>query len=139
MNQIRIVGIAAVFRDSDDELETNPALLSRFDGHVYDEERFTDYLGGPEDEDALAALLVPGGFLRFTYDGHSEVLTAITEYHSHRPLVNAELELLVDYTMGQWSDGIGENFACDTPFDLGLSVQCQTDDPPSVSQMDAQT
>jgi len=136
MVRVLIQGVAAVFRDSDNKLETAPSVLGRFDGHIYDEERFTDYLGGPEEENALAAALRPSGFLRFEHDGHSPFLTAITEYDAIRRLTDQEIKLLVEYTMGQWSDGIGENFACDTPFNLGVSVQCQTDKPPVVEQFD---
>ncbi|MGL4424313.1 MAG: hypothetical protein ACRCZF_26900, partial [Gemmataceae bacterium] len=43
-----------------------------------------------------------------------------------RLLSDAELGLLVEYTMGQWSDGIGENWACLSPDKCGYSIQCQT-------------
>lgn len=70
-----VKGIACVFGDADQMIE-DPAILSSHDGLVYNDERFTDYLGGLENEDALAALLIPGGYLRFEYDGHSQFLTA---------------------------------------------------------------
>jgi len=134
MNRIKITGIALVFRNADDQLETDSTILARFNGHVYEDERFTDYIGGPEPENKLAAVLNPSGYLRFEYDGSASHLAAITEYESTRPLDDQELELLVALTMGQWSDGVGENFACYTPFDLGVSVQCQTFESPRVEQ-----
>jgi len=93
---------------------------------VYDEERFTDYIGGPPEEDELAASLAPGGVISFGYRDGDEVLTATTEYRSRRPLTAEELRLLVDYTMGQWSDGIGENWTCSSPDKCGYSVMCLT-------------
>ena len=134
MNTITISGFAVAFRDSDDQVESAPEILRHFNGHVYDDERFTDYIGGSDEENELAALLNPSGFLRFEYDGESDHLIAITEYESKRSLSDEELKLLVELTLGQWSDGVGENFACFTPFNLGVSVQCQTDDSPIVTQ-----
>src|SRR4051794_5073994 len=105
MPRIVIRGAAAVFRD--DEQVSNPAALRSLDGLVYDEERFTDYIGGPPKEDELTAALEPGGIISFRYRDGDELLVATTEYKSRRPLTKAELRLLVNYTMRQWSDGIG--------------------------------
>src|SRR5262245_53937741 len=102
MPRIIIQGSAAVFRD--DEPVGDLIVLQSRDGVVYDDERFTDYLGGPPEEDTLAAALEPGGNIRFGYREGDDLLTATTEYTSRRPLTGGELRLLVDYTMGQWSD-----------------------------------
>jgi hypothetical protein len=122
-SRIVIRGWAAVFRD--DEPVVASEELRTLDGLTYDDERFTDYLGGPEEEDVLAAALESGGILRFGYDG-GELLTATTEYLSRRPLTDAEMQLLVDYTMGQWSDGIGENWTCESARRYGFTVMCLT-------------
>jgi hypothetical protein len=124
MPRIVIRGAAAVFRD--DEQVTDPGVLRSLDGLAYDEERFTDYIGGPAAEDELAAALEPGGIIRFGYSEGDDVLSATTEYHSRRPLTDAELRLLVDYTMGQWSDGIGENWTCISPDKCGYAIMCLT-------------
>ncbi len=73
----------------------------------------------------LAAALESGGILRFGYFG-GELLTATTEYLSRRHLSDAEIQLLVDYTMAQWSDGIGENWTCESARRYGLMVMCLT-------------
>jgi hypothetical protein len=122
--RIIIRGSAAVFRD--DEQITDPAILRSLDGLVYDEERFTDYLGGPPEEDEVAAALEPGGVIRFSYRRGDDLLTAVTEYRSRRPLTDAEIRLLVEYTMGQWSDGIGENWTCFSADKCGYTVMCLT-------------
>jgi hypothetical protein len=125
MSRIIIQGAAAVFRDN--ERVTDPAVLRSLDGLVYDEERFTDYLGGPPEEDQLATALEPGGIIRFSYhDG--DLLRATTEYRARRPLTVEEVRLLVDYTMGQWSDGIGENWTCSSAERCGYSIMCLTAD-----------
>lgn len=126
MARVCIRGAAAVFRD--DEQVTDPAVLRSLDGLAYDEERFTDYIGGPPEEDQLAAALEPGGIISFAYREGDDLLSATTEYRSRRPLTNAELRLLVDYTMGQWSDGIGENWTCISPEKCGYTIMCLTTD-----------
>jgi hypothetical protein len=115
--------VAAVFRDEEQVSDT--AVLRSLDGLAYDEERFTDYIGGPPEEDELAAALEPGGIIRFGYQDGG-LLTAVTEYRSRRLLTAAELRLLVEYTMGQWSDGVGENWACISPERCGYSIMCLT-------------
>src|SRR5262249_32182189 len=122
MVRIVIRGSAAVFRD--DEPVTDPGILRSLDGLGYDEERFTDYLGGPPEEDPVAAALEPGGSIQFGYLEGEELLTATTEYRSRRALSADELRLLVDYTMGQWSDGIGENWTCESAERCGYTIMC---------------
>jgi hypothetical protein len=124
MSRIVIRGSAAVFRD--DEQVTDPGVLRSLAGLVYDEERFTDYIGGPPAENELAAALEPGGIISFGHPDGDEVLAATTEYRSRRQLTDAELRLLVDFTMGQWSDGVGENWTCISPDKCGYSIQCLT-------------
>ncbi len=122
MPRIVIRGAAVVYRA--DEQVTDPVILRSLDGLVYNDERFTDYLGGPPDEDVLAAALEPGGSIQFGYVEGEEVLSATTEYRSRRPLSTNELRLLVDYTMGQWSDGIGENWTGESEDRCGYSIMC---------------
>ena len=124
MALIIISGSAAVFRE--DERVIDPSVLRALDGLVYDEERFTDYLGGPPAEDEVAAALEPGGAIRFGYREGEALLTATTEYRSRRPLSAGELRLLVEYTMGQWSDGIGENWVSISLDRCGYSIMCLT-------------
>jgi hypothetical protein len=125
MSRIVIRGLAAVF--DDDVRITDPSVLRKLSGVRYDGERFTDYLGGPPEEDALAEALEPGGGLSFEYaDDGGDCLVATTEYSLRRALTDAELALLVDYTMGQWSDGIGENWSCDSKSRCGYTIMCLT-------------
>jgi hypothetical protein len=110
---IVIRGCAAVRRK--EERVTDPAVLRTLDGLVYDgDELFTECLAPPgftasPEERVLAETLEPGGVISFSYREGDSLLTATTEYRSRRQLTPAELRALVSYTMGQWSDGIGEN------------------------------
>ena len=124
MIRICIRGYAAVFLV--DEQVVDPNVLRTLGSVKYDDERFTDYLGGPQEEDALAAVLEPGGIIEFSYCEGDDLLTATTEYQSRRTLTNEELKCLADYTMGQWSDGIGENWACESPDRCGYQIVCLT-------------
>jgi hypothetical protein len=119
------------------------------DGLAYDEESFTDYLGNrdtvtvqamlaetPDDERLQEVLresqlendvrnaLEPGGKLRFSYKPDLNELWCITEYRSTRRLSDQELKALVDYTEGQWSDGIGENFSSSSMDVCGYLIDC---------------
>jgi hypothetical protein len=124
MPHIVVRGAAAVFRD--DERITDPTALRALDGLVYDEETFTDHIGGTPEEDELAAALEPGGIISFRYRDGDEVLSAITEYRTRQSLSDEALRVLVEYTMGQWSDGIGENWTCISPTKCGYSIMCLT-------------
>lgn len=112
MTRIVIRGYAAVRHEGAEV--TDPAILRTLDGLVADDETFTEYLGPgglrPTPEElALAEVLEPGGVISFSYHDGDPLLTATTEYRSRRRLAPNELRALVEYTMGQWSDGIGEN------------------------------
>jgi hypothetical protein len=122
--QIFIRGWAAVFQNEDQIIE--PEVLRTLDGLTYEDEKFTDFIGGTEEEDNLVAVLESGGFLRFGYTPGSGLLDAITDYETRRRLSEAELRWLVDYTMGQWSDGIGENWEAISPERCGFSIMCLT-------------
>ena len=41
-----------------------------------------------------------------------------------RDLDDAELDRLMDYTAGQWSDGIGENFTAGSEDRCGFIIDC---------------
>lgn len=124
MVRITINGLAAVSRE--DEQVTDPTVLRSLDGITYSDERFTDYLGGPPEEDALVEALESGGSLSFAYQEGESLLIATTEYVAKRPLSDDEIRLLVDYTMGQWSDGIGENWTGESEDRCGFTIMCLT-------------
>ena len=69
------------------------------------QEKFSNYFGTDEKTFADA---VTGGYLQFIFEDGK--LYSVTTYDSTRELTPMELEILEDYTTGQWSDGIGEGF-----------------------------
>lgn len=84
------------------EAQTDFQDLEKLHG-IECQEDFTDYLNKN-----LSGLGLSSGIMNFEYwDGK---LFTRTEYLSERKLTDSELAELVDYTQGQWSDGIGEGF-----------------------------
>jgi hypothetical protein len=53
---------------------------------------------------------IKDGYMSFEYDSDQDKLFTITSYTSNKELTKDELEVLKNYTTGQWSDGIGEGF-----------------------------
>jgi hypothetical protein len=119
--RITIQGRAAVYLG--DDRVTEPDILRSLDGLTCDDETFTDFIGGTKEEDVLAAALEKGGILRFGYDG-SDSLTVTTEYQARRSLSEEEMQWLVDYTLGQWTDGIGENWDAISVERCGFGISC---------------
>ena len=133
--RIRFSAIASVFdwsgsdddileEDSESEHITNPDTLRKLHGVVYREECFSDYLmDSEEDRRIFESMGLSGGYLRFEYIERDNEVVAITEYQSARDLTEKEIDYLKIYTIGQWSDGIGSNFAQCYPDESGLSPQ----------------
>jgi len=82
------------------------------------QDEFTEYF----DSDFTFKDVVTSGYLNFKYEDGK--LWSITTYESSRELTKEELEQLLDYTTGQWSDGIGEGFEQNSCFttDKGKDV-----------------
>lgn len=83
------------------------SALSQFDGlgiNNYVDE-FTQYMS---HKYLVLRNYVTEGWAYFEHDGDS--LHVVTRYRLLQPLTDVLLKLLVEYTVGQWSDGIGEGF-----------------------------
>jgi hypothetical protein len=106
--RIMVTGVAAV-GDLDRQPITDPETLRALDGIEYGGDEFTEYLGGP-DKQSLVEALNPSGDIALKYDESKNLLLYVTEYSAKRKLNRAELDRLLKYTTGQWSDGIGSGF-----------------------------
>ncbi len=124
---IRITGPTTVL-DTDHNEVTDPDILRSLDGFTYDDDIFTNYLGGPDDETALAVLLEHGGVIRFEFFPESGELVVVTEYHAARRLTAEELNLLTEYTIGQWCDGIVEGLAAECVDRCGYAIDIRSID-----------
>ena len=81
-----------------------------------------------------ANALLPSGHLRLVYKEAENQVWVVTEYDAKRVLSEAELAFLVQYTTGQWSDGIGENFQSVSKAVYGVTVDCSEVAEPVVEQ-----
>jgi hypothetical protein len=122
MPTVAIEGLAAVYRN--DEQVTDPLVLASLVPLAYEDEVFTDYLGGTELQDALQGALERSGVLRFTHVPGADLLTVTVEFIARRPLSEPETQELVQDTLGQWSDGVGENWTCISPKRVGYTIMC---------------
>jgi hypothetical protein len=126
MYTIRIVGMAAVFDhrnlalNGDAEHVEKPSALRSLDG-IASDENFCDHIDGAILKSMENAQL-SNGKLRFVFDEKLKRLLGVTEYLSNRELSDQELLSLKQYTLGQWSDGIGSNFFQER-MDVGLAPQ----------------
>jgi len=102
--EIRISGRVQVFEAASGTRLTAPSELKKLDGLTYDEDLCSNYLTEPP----LDEIGLEGGSLRLVYDPGARALRVLTLYQSPRALQPDELRALVDQTLAQWSDGIGE-------------------------------
>ena len=85
------------------EANTDYLYLEELDG-IDCQDNFAEYF----DEEHTFKENIESGYMDFKFkDGK---LLTYTTYHSNRELTETELEDLIEYTQGQWSDGIGEGF-----------------------------
>jgi hypothetical protein len=110
MPKIRFSGIAGVF-DGEEIVEDVDQLKSLDDLTCDDEDSvFSDYLADGGDDNLINAG-VSGGLLWFEFDATEGALIGHTEYDLVRLLNKKEQNQLKEYTIGQWSDGIGSGFS----------------------------
>lgn len=104
--KITVSGLAIAFED---DLEiTDPQRLRGLHGLSYEEELIGTYL-----DDWLADIGIVGGSLRLIWHDESGQLRVASDFWAPRTLTEQELGALTDATLGQWSDGIGENGCVD--------------------------
>ena len=115
----------AELHDDDFEPITDPARVTLVDGLIgAPGEAMSAYV---EDHELLAGLGLDGGDLRViqVQDGSLEV---VTEYKAQRRLSEEELVAVVEFTEGQWSDGMGAHGFYE-PLDSlgveGMNISCK--------------
>lgn len=113
---ILVRGEAELLDCETDQPVTDAAILRQLDGRGEDYD-LAQYIW-PDQDPELHALGLSGGGIHLRCDDAAHRLWAESRYEVDRPLDRRELELVLNYTRGQWSDGAGENF--DPCFKAGL-------------------
>lgn len=88
------------------ENNANYPFLEELDG-ISCEDDFSEYIDR-RDVGVAAQKAITSGFMDFRFEDGK--LWTYTTYVSKIELTDTELEKLLEYTIGQWSDGIGEGF-----------------------------
>lgn len=101
--KIVISGPAAAIDCETEEQIFDSERLSKLDGLAYSD----DFCGAYLDE-RLYDVGVVGGQIELAWRNEESKLLVLTTYRAPRELKQDELQLLIDETNGQWTDGIGE-------------------------------
>lgn len=98
------------------EAKTRYPNISELDGIKCDE----DFAGWFDDKHSFMEN-IKDGYMKFVF--HDDKLWTITTYTATRELTQNELAQLEEYTVGQWSDGIGEGFEQQPCFQSSILYQ----------------
>ena len=122
--------------DSTERPILDEAILNSVGNLTYEGEPLVEYLDG-----RLSDIGLEGGTLQVSFDKSRGALRVTSEYGSPRRLRPSELRSLLQQTVGQWSDGVGEGAFDDysrisgiridvypMPYDRGQVVVEQIDD-----------
>jgi hypothetical protein len=113
--KLLIMGLAIVTSE-DGTPVTAQAIIDELDG-IESDEACADYL----DND-LADLGITGGTVKLSYNRNEGQFRVSSEYTSPVKLKPTQLKSLVDDTVGQWSDGIGEGCFDELAEQLGVGI-----------------
>ena len=129
--KVVIRGLAVAFDEQTEELIADGKRLAQLDGLSFSEEYCGDYLS-----DSLFEIGIVGGLIELSYSESDSKLEVLTTYRAPRELTPDELKALVDETLGQWSDGIGEGeFQHSLELGMGVDISATTGEP-TVEQID---
>lgn len=115
---VRVSGKVFVYNANENRIR-GKERLDKLAGIEYREDKFTNYMDA-----TLSMLIEPGGYIAIQKHPKDGRLRCVTEYRTFRDLTETELKALVDYTTGQWSDGIGSGFRDWTLEKYGCAIDC---------------
>lgn len=111
------------------DLETEERIddfekIKLIDGYTYIEDEEDDCFGfwliDEADDSIIKDCGISGGYLHFSYNQDMNRLEVSVEYDIKDELNQEQISCLVDYTIGQCTDGIGSNFSQDKCNELGM-------------------
>ena len=115
---VRVSGKVFVYNANESRVRSKERL-DKLNGIEYQADTFTKYMNSE-----LQQLFEPGGHISIRKHPKDGKLRCVTEYRAIRKLTDAELKQLVDFTTGQWSDGIGSGFHDWSLENYGCAIDC---------------
>ena len=115
--KIIVSGQASACHAQTGEVITETHLLQALNGLRYDADVCANYL----DHEQLNDVSIVGGAIRMAFDPQRSELRVVSEYWTPAALQPDQLQALIDQTLGQWSDGIGEG--CFDEWSLQSGIQ----------------
>lgn len=97
-------------------------ILNQFSNTEYEGEIFSSLMDYEEDANKIKSWGISKGIIGLDYDDESNKLYTYTEYEVTRELSDDELDFLIDFTIDQWLDGIGQEFIGEIADDTGYLV-----------------
>ena len=114
---VTITGTARVMDDATEKPLADPKRLAKVAKLRESDETIAEYF----DND-LEELGVTGGDIRLAPDPSGKKILVVSTFKAPRRLTKPELARLVDETVGQWSDGIGENCFGEAAKKYGVTI-----------------
>lgn len=116
--KIIVTGPAFASHAETGEVITEAQSLQALNGLRYDGDVCANYL----DHNLLNDTSIVGGAIQIAFDPERGGLRVVSEYWSPAALAPDQLQALVDQTLGQWSDGIGEASFDDWSLQSGIHL-----------------
>jgi hypothetical protein len=112
------IKLSAPARAFDEVSDSDISDIAKLQGiaSTTDEECFSNYFQSFE----LRNTGLTGGYLRFELD--SAKLRVVTEYEASHPLAEVEVSALIEYTLSQWMNGIGNRFSQEYATKTGIQI-----------------
>ena len=112
--KIRIFSTSLALDVETEEQIEDAERIKKLDGYIYSEDEEDDCFGfwlvDENDESIIKSSGISGGFLKFNFDEQNNNLVVAIEYDLEKELSQEQIEALIEYTIGQCTDGIGSNF-----------------------------
>jgi hypothetical protein len=126
--EISVRSYATVY-DRTGSQETSTEVLKLFHGLAYSDFDLGEDLAVDDRMDAsLRGKLLLGGIMKLEFSEKEKALFVVTHYVFSEGLSGGEVQQLIRFTSGHWTDGIGASFSEEFLHDKGLRFEAVSDD-----------
>ncbi|MCX7207744.1 MAG: hypothetical protein NT086_17545 [Proteobacteria bacterium] len=113
--KLRIVSACLAFDPETEQQIFDAEKIKSIDGYTYIDDEEDDCFGfwliDENDNSPIKNIGISGGYLHFSFNEKLNRLEVLVEYELNNELSEAQIDCLLEYTIGQCTDGIGENFS----------------------------